>query len=114
MNPLFSLLNIATSLLNAQSNHVAIAFTHVTVIDTRSASLQLDMTVVVTGYHIADLGKAAKVKVPRSARVIDRRGKFLMPGLCDMHACSTRSAAVHPTRGTSLCSLPTVSPAFEK
>jgi imidazolonepropionase-like amidohydrolase len=62
-----------------------LVFTHVTVIDTATASTQEDLTVVIVGDHIADVGKAAEIKVPSSTQVVDCRGKFLMPGLWDMH-----------------------------
>src|SRR5215475_11611063 len=44
-----------------------------------------DMTVVITGAHITDLGEAGKVSVPQGGKVIDAGGKFLIPGLWDMH-----------------------------
>jgi len=99
MKFLFALLLIATSLINAQSNHVAIAFTHVAVIDTTRASIQQDMTVVIVGDHIADVGRAAAIKVPSNARVIDGHNKFLMPGLWDMHVHTFN----HNPRSTNTC-----------
>jgi predicted amidohydrolase len=62
-----------------------IAFTHIAVIDTEGALIQQDMTVVIVGDHIADVGRAVEIKVPSTAQVIDGRGKFLIPGLWDMH-----------------------------
>ena len=62
-----------------------LVLTHAAVIDTAGALVQQDMTVVIVGDHIADLGKAAEVTVPSSPHVIDARGKFLIPGLWDMH-----------------------------
>jgi hypothetical protein len=43
-------------------------------------------TVLVRGDRIEQLGPAASVTVPTSARRIDGQGKFLMPGLAEMHA----------------------------
>ena len=62
-----------------------IAFTHVTVIDATGAAPQPDRTVIVSGRRILDLGKASEISIPRSATVVDARGKFLIPGLWDMH-----------------------------
>ena len=42
-------------------------------------------TVVVRGGRIVALGSSASVTVPEGARVVDGRGRFLMPGLADMH-----------------------------
>ena len=63
----------------------AIAITHVTVIDTTGGPVQPDMTVVITGDRITDVGKTGKVAIPKDARVVNATGKFLIPGLWDMH-----------------------------
>ena len=63
----------------------AVAFTHVTVIDGTSPTPRSDRTVVVSANRIIAEGPSASVTVPANARVIDGRGKFLIPGLWDMH-----------------------------
>jgi cytosine/adenosine deaminase-related metal-dependent hydrolase len=63
----------------------ALVLTHVTIIDITGGPPKTDMTVVITGNHITDLGEASKVSVPQGGKVIDARGKFLIPGLWDMH-----------------------------
>lgn len=60
-------------------------FTHVTVIDVTGAPSKTNMTVIVTGNHITDVGRTGKVRIPKNAQVIDASGKFLIPGLWDMH-----------------------------
>jgi hypothetical protein len=60
-----------------------LAITHVTVIDPRDGSTRHDATVLIKGARIAQVGR--HVVVPRSARVIDASGKYLVPGLWDMH-----------------------------
>lgn len=62
-----------------------LAFTHLTVIDATGAPAQPDMTVIVSGKRITELGKSASVSVPRNAQVVDARGQFMIPGLWDMH-----------------------------
>lgn len=69
----------------AQTRSQPIVFTHVTVIDATGAAAQSEMVVVVTGDHITDIGKLGKVKLPKHSQVIDAKGKFLIPGLWDMH-----------------------------
>jgi imidazolonepropionase-like amidohydrolase len=66
----------------AQTNTVAI--TGVTVIDVRTGATQANVTVVVGSRVITAVGRA--LSVPRGARVVDGRGKFLIPGLWDMHS----------------------------
>src|SRR5689334_688702 len=70
---------------NLKIRQIPTAFTHIAVIDTANASLQPGMTVVIVGDHITDVDRAENIKVPSTAEVIDGRGKFLMPGLWDMH-----------------------------
>ena len=51
---LISLLSVQ---VNQEDQRVTIAFTHVAVIDTNQASVQQDMTVVIVGNRIVDVGK---------------------------------------------------------
>jgi imidazolonepropionase-like amidohydrolase len=62
-----------------------------------------DQTVIVEGDRIVSLGSAASTDV-RGARVIDARGKVLIPGLSDMHAHLTREEdlALYVARGVTL------------
>jgi len=70
---------VLTSLL------AVIAFTHVTVIDATGAAAKPDMTVIVEGEKIAAVGKFGEVPPPKKAQVIDATGRFLIPGLWDLH-----------------------------
>lgn len=63
----------------------SVAFTNATVIDGGGGPAQTGMTVLVQGGRIVHLGKDATVRAPAGARMIDARGKYLMPGLWDMH-----------------------------
>jgi predicted amidohydrolase len=56
------------------------------VIDATGAPAQPDMTVVVSENHITALGKSNEVAVPTDALVTDASGKFVIPGLWDMHS----------------------------
>jgi hypothetical protein len=58
------------------------AITNVAVIDMTGAPARGGQTVVIQGNRIVSVGKGG---APRGARVIDGRGKFLIPGLWDMH-----------------------------
>lgn len=62
------------------------AFTNVTVVPMDRQRTLPDHTVIVRGERIAEIGPAAKVAVPDGATRIDGRGKFLMPGVSEMHA----------------------------
>lgn len=62
-----------------------LVLTHVTVIDTAGGPTRTDQTVIVTSGRIAEIGPAASLRPPKGARTIDASGKFLIPGLWDMH-----------------------------
>src|SRR5262249_20264114 len=62
-----------------------VVFTHATVIDMTGARPRRDTTVVVSNGRIERVGKTGKVTVPDGARVVDATGKYLIPGLWDMH-----------------------------
>jgi len=57
----------------------------VTVIDGTGAAARPETTVVVQNGRITKIGKASEVVAPKSAQSIDGIGKFLIPGLWDMH-----------------------------
>jgi hypothetical protein len=75
----------ATACARASAEQEAIAITHVSVIDVASGVTRPDNTVLVSGNRIAYVGPAAGARIPSGARVVDGQGKFLIPGLWDMH-----------------------------
>lgn len=62
-----------------------IAITNVTVIDPRDSLPSAGRTVVIQGNRIASVGSASSARIPAGARVVDGRGKYLVPGFWDMH-----------------------------
>jgi hypothetical protein len=78
---------LPTVLLFAAGTTMAqsLAFTDVTVIDVVEGAAQPGRTVIVMGDRIGAVGETSKIEVPAAATVIDGRGKFLIPGLWDMH-----------------------------
>jgi hypothetical protein len=75
--------------LRAQS---AIAVTNVTVIDGTGAKPKSDQSVLVASGRIVAVGRTSRVKLPEGAQVVDGTGKFLIPGLWDMHVHGTGTA----------------------
>jgi len=63
----------------------ALAITHVNLIDATGSPLLTDMTVIVEGKQISQIGKSVATPLPKGVRVVDGRGKYLIPGLWDMH-----------------------------
>jgi len=61
------------------------AITHVTVVPMTRDTVLSDATVLVRDGRIAAVGTSARVRVPAGTRQIDGRGRWLVPGLADMH-----------------------------
>ncbi|MFN0277686.1 MAG: amidohydrolase family protein [Pyrinomonadaceae bacterium] len=61
------------------------AFVGVNVIPMDRERLLTGQTVVVRDGKIVEIGNSAEVKVPKGALRIDGQGKYLIPGLVDMH-----------------------------
>lgn len=62
------------------------AFVGVAVVPMDRDTVLLNQTVLVSGGRITAVGPARQIAVPQGAMQIDGRGKFLLPGLADMHA----------------------------
>ncbi|HEV2147295.1 MAG TPA: amidohydrolase family protein [Longimicrobiaceae bacterium] len=62
-----------------------LAITGVTVVDVTGGPSRPEQTVLVAGNRIVAIGRAADVRVPRGARVVDGAGRYLIPGLWDVH-----------------------------
>jgi imidazolonepropionase-like amidohydrolase len=62
-----------------------LAISDVTVIDATGAPAKPNMTVIITGDSITQIAKTGELAIPKNAQVIDGAGKFLIPGLWDMH-----------------------------
>jgi len=78
---------VSASLLCACSHQhrAALAITHVTVIDATGVAPSSDMTVLIENDRIALIASANTISLAADTRVIDGTGKFLIPGLADMH-----------------------------
>jgi imidazolonepropionase-like amidohydrolase len=70
--------------LNAQTSQ-ALAIVHVTVIDATGAPPKADQTVFLRAGRIVEVGDTSRVQFPKGVQTLDARGKFLVPGLWDMH-----------------------------
>lgn len=70
------------SIVAAQSK--AIAVTDVTLIDGTSARPRV-VTVIVEGDRITAIARNGRERIPSGATIVDGRGKYLIPGMWDMH-----------------------------
>jgi len=73
-----------------------IAIRNVTIIPGDGAAPISDATVLIRDERLAAIGPSAEAVIPTGARVIEGRGKFLVPGFIEMHAhlSKTRASAL--------------------
>ena len=83
----------SASVIAQNSASQSLVLTNVTVIDMTGVPPQPNMTVVITGNRIAALGKSSEISLPQNAIVVDASGKFMIPGLWDMHAHTVYDSA---------------------
>jgi len=62
-----------------------LVFTHIGIIDTAAERVLEDQTVVIQSGRITATGPSNHAKLPKNARMVDARGKFVIAGLWDMH-----------------------------
>ena len=62
-----------------------LAIEKITVIDGRGSVARPNQTILITDSKISAAGDSRQIRVPRGAVVIDGSGKFVIPGLWDMH-----------------------------
>jgi imidazolonepropionase-like amidohydrolase len=78
-------LTLAAVLSNRAPAQNALFIQHVAVVDVVAGRVLPDMTVEIRGRTIAAVDSAPRIRVTRGARIVDGRGKYLIPGLWDMH-----------------------------
>ncbi len=84
-------------LLFAQQPDVApIAVTHVSVIDPARPAIQRDVTVQIVSGRIQTISPSNDFKIPSGTQVLDGSGKYMIPGLWDMHVHTTNPKREFP------------------
>ena len=75
---------------------VSIYIAHVTVIDTENGKESPDQTVVISGNRISEVKASGDARPQAGAKVVNGTGKYLIPGLWDMHVHGTRFNSTLP------------------
>ncbi|WP_394825771.1 amidohydrolase family protein [Pendulispora albinea] len=73
----------APAVAKAAARH-ALAITHVTLIDPTSGA-RPNMTIVIDGARIADVGPSNELAIPEGATVLEGSNRFAVPGFLDAH-----------------------------
>ena len=71
--------------VNSQNKEGLIAFRNVNLITMTSEKVIPYQTVLIKGNKIFEIGSSRETDIPEDAVIIDGTGKYLMPGLADMH-----------------------------
>ncbi len=66
----------------------ALVFTNVNVVDVRDGHVERNLAVVIRDGRIAAVGEHAVIEPGRNVHVVNAAGKYLIPGLWDMHVHS--------------------------
>ena len=71
----------------------SVVIRNVTVIPMTGARPAARQSVVIRNGRIAEIGPSTQVHVPDGANVVDGTGKYLIPGLFEMHAHTSKTRA---------------------
>lgn len=75
----------ATTLIAEQPRSDALVIRDVTIIHVNGHPTQHSMSVLIVNGHIAKIVPGTRLKTPERAQVLDGHGKYLIPGLWNMH-----------------------------
>ncbi len=70
-----------------------VAFEHIGVVSMAHAGVDADRTMIVSGGMLVAIGDPATTPIPAGAKRVDGRGRFVMPGLVDMHVHTELASA---------------------
>ena len=85
MKRLFFILIFGFTALATSVSAQTVAFTNVNVVPMDRERVLTNQTVVIKNGLITEIGNAKNVKLPKDALRVDGTGKYLIPGLVDMH-----------------------------
>jgi hypothetical protein len=77
----------------AHTQAPTVAIRGVTVVDVRDGSLHPQHTVLIAGTRIEAVGPVKDIEVSDDAEIVEAAGRYLIPGLWDMHVHSVANVA---------------------
>jgi imidazolonepropionase-like amidohydrolase len=93
---LFGFLSLSTILaaqIKPQAARNLLVITNVNVVNTRTGTIEPNLTVVIKNGRIASVAKVALIGASPSDLIVNGSGKYLIPGLWDMHVHSAGGPA---------------------
>jgi hypothetical protein len=88
---------IATAGAQRTSISSRVVLNGVTIVDTRTGALTPNQAIVIDGGKIVKIGNAGSFATRGTGKVVDARGKYVVPGFMDMHIHAVDTANLHPS-----------------
>src|SRR6266853_6508250 len=85
MRLFFALLWLVFAVETLPQPQKSLVVSHISVVDVSTGETKPDMTVIISDGRIREIGNSTTSRIPEGAQVVEAKGKFLIPGLCDMH-----------------------------
>src|SRR5713101_4145129 len=85
MRIFFALLWLVFAVETLPQPQKSLVVSHISVVDVSTGETKPDMTVIISDGRIREIGNSTTTPIPEGAQVVEAKGKFLIPGLCDMH-----------------------------
>src|SRR5713101_5294622 len=85
MRQFFALLWLVFAVETLPQPPKSLVLTHISVVDVSTGKTKPDLTVIISDGRIREIGSSTSARIPEGAQVVESRGKFLIPGLWDMH-----------------------------
>ena len=85
MRPIVLAIALASMQVPPSGQPRPLVLAHVNVVDVTTGSVRRDYNVTIAGDRIAALEASTQLRRPANAQIIEARGKYLIPGLVDMH-----------------------------
>jgi len=85
MRLFFALLWLVFAVETLPQPQKSLVVSHISVVDVSTGETKPDMTVIISDGRIREIGNSTTTRIPEGAQVVEAKGKFLIPGLCDMH-----------------------------
>ncbi len=86
MRPFFTLLWLIFFAVEMSAQRPRpLVITHISIVDISTGETQPDMTVLISDGRIKEIASSTTFRIPERVQVVECQGKFLIPGLWDMH-----------------------------
>lgn len=76
---------VTSSKISTETRQTKTAFTNVTIVDVQDGENIPHQSVIMQNGYITEIGLTSNIRLDKNTTVIDATGKYVIPGLWDMH-----------------------------